>query len=151
MHKGSQRTEKAILYDVHSRQIKMQIQGANLQVKKIYSEISNTKDAQKWGQGFISFLPSFHMCRKSVSVTDTPGPDDYHSEIYLIFCNIPLWQRIGEKKNKQRLSEYVTSDLGGCTLPTSTKLKINYNPATHLVILKKEEKELLVYALQYRR
>ena len=53
-----------------------------------------------------------------------------------------------KKKTKQRLSEYVTSDLGGCTLPTSTKLKINYNPATHLVILKRRKgKELLVYAL----
>ena len=52
------------------------------------------------------------------------------------------------KKTTDMLSVYVTTDSGGCTLPTSTKLKINYNPTTHLMILKKRKgKELLVYAL----
>ena len=86
------------------------------------------------------------MCRKCVSVIDTPqGPDDYRSEFYLIFCNIPYDKELGG--GERRLSEYITSDFGGCTLPTSTKLKINYNPATHLILKKRKGKELLVYAL----
>ena len=48
------------------------------------------------------------------------------------------------KKEEDMLSEYVTTDSGGCTLPTSTKLKLNCNPATHPMRLKKRKgKELL--------
>lgn len=40
--------------------------------------------------------PSFpsHMCRKSVSLTDTPQElDDHHPKLYLRFVQVPLWKK----------------------------------------------------------
>ena len=71
------------------------------------------------------------MCRKSISLTDTPQKlDDHHTKLYLSLCNFLYGKRI--KKTTDMLSVYLTTDSGGCALPTSTKLKIKMTMTNHI-------------------
>ena len=87
--------------------MKKQIQGTNLQDKKRLWDFKPKQREPKKKRLYL--LPSFHMCRKSVSLTDTPQElDNHHPKLYLRFVQIPLW-----KKNwkKQKVCCLYTSQL----------------------------------------
>ena len=112
--------------------MKKQIQGTNLQDKKrLWDFQHKVSQKNKWVKALISFHP---LCRNSVPLIDTPqGPEDHHTELCLSLCNILYGKRT--EKTTDVPSAYVTTDSGGCTLPTSTKQKII--PAQHPMRWKK--------------